>query len=125
MGFLEKEKKPVGPSPEMVRLTEVGSKLRMLEERYSMLRKKTQLTEQNLIRFERDVDSELKMLNEQIADFKTQVQKLRDQIDVLITRTEEFARGEEVKVIAKYLEYINPSRFITREEAQRMLDGSK
>ncbi|MEM4756331.1 MAG: hypothetical protein QW594_04325 [Candidatus Woesearchaeota archaeon] len=106
----------------MDKLGELGTRMRLLEERYATLRKKTQLTEQSLIHFEKDINDELKALNEQVGEFKRDIHQLKEKVEILLDQLSDYARDDDVKIIAKYLELINPSAFVRKDEVMQIIN---
>jgi hypothetical protein len=102
-------------------VTDVASRLRVLEERYQNLRKKTQITDQNLIESEKSMMKEMKELQEKILEMKHDIANVNEQITLMIGELSNCVREEDFKTTVKYLELWEPAQFITRDEAAELV----
>ena len=106
-------------------VTALGSRLRILEEQYSNVRNKSQLTEQNLLDFERDVRSELKSLSEDVLEIKSVLQEIKEKIDVVGSELDNTVKEHDLKVVEKYVDLWNPTKFVTKEALRESLEEIK
>lgn len=115
--------------PEMTQMASIiadlDRRLRTLEERYANLRKKLQLTDQNLIESERAFGKDLKILNDDSMQIKKQVNDFSDKVLMFGEELGNTAKKNDVKVIEKYLTMWNPQQFITRKELKQYLEYNK
>lgn len=110
-----------GLQPLAVRLTDVATRLKILEERYDTLRKKSQLTEQNVIESDKSNFQELRILGETMIEVKRTVKDLADKVRLLSEEVEQFATKNDLKVLDRYLGYWEPADFVTRKEVNDFL----
>lgn len=103
-------------------VTTLGSRLRVLEEQYANLRNKTQLTEGNLLEFEQDLREDVKSLTEDVVDLKHRVKELGEKLEMIDEQVEDSVREHELKVLERYIDFWDPTRFVTQEQLERMLD---
>jgi uncharacterized protein YoxC len=113
------------PGPVVQQMDELMRRIRILEERYSGLRKKTQLTEQNMLKDARDVFQEIRLVNDSISDLKSEVSELSEKMSKLSMEVENSVKKTEFNVMAKYLELWQPLDFVTRQDAQKIIDELK
>jgi hypothetical protein len=106
-------------------ISDLDRRLRTLEERYSNLRQKIQITDQNLIEGERTImkdfrnsNTELLELNRNVNDFSEKILMFKDEMDST-------AQKKDLKVIEKYLELWDPNNFVTRNELREFLKLKK
>ena len=113
-------------SPEMVviakSLAEISSGLRILEDRYSNLRKKTQLTDQSLLETQRNFSKEKRILSEELVEAKMKMQDLIDDMRLMKTELSEAVKQKDIKVLEKYLDMWEPIQFVTRKEVEKILE---
>jgi hypothetical protein len=102
-------------------VVDLDRRLRMLEERYSTLRKKVQLTDHNLIESERSAFRELKVLNEDLMELKRTMHDFQDKIIMFQDELNNTAKSIDLKVIEKYLAMWSPQMFVTRNELKEYL----
>ncbi len=113
------------PPPGLQRLqenvTETASRLAILEERLANLRKKEQLTEQNLITYGRETRMDLKALSETLTDLSRKVQEVKETIDAMAGELSTAVQKHEFMVLERYLDLWQPLSFVTREEAKLLI----
>lgn len=102
-------------------ITDLDRRLRTLEERYSNIRKKLQLTDQNMIEAERSFVKELRTLNDDTLKIKKQVNDYSEKMMMLSEEVSESAKKIDLKIIEKYLALWNPQTFVTRKELKTYL----
>ena len=97
-------------------------RLRVLEERYSTLHRKTQVYEQNSLVKNKKFDSDIKTINEDLRELKRQVNEIKDKMLMLVSELQSCAKREEVEILKKYLNLWEPLNFVTRNELKKILD---
>lgn len=102
-------------------INNIATRLKILEERYSTLRKKTQLTEQDIIESEKNNIQEIRLLGENIIETKRAVKDLREKIVLLSDEVDNFANKTDFIVLKKYVDMWQPMDFVTRKEINDFL----
>lgn len=102
-------------------ITDLDRRLRILEERYGNIRKKLQLTDQNIIESERGFVKDLRIVNEDTLKLKKQVNDYSEKISIFTDEINQTAKRTDVKLIEKYLDLWNPRNFVTRKELKDYL----
>lgn len=100
---------------------EIERRLRSLEEKYSNLERRSQVTEENMLSGNRKVKTEIKMTSEELSELKAQVAEVNEKIKAVVRELQGFARTEDVDVIKKYLNLIEPLGFVTQNEVDRIV----
>ncbi len=100
---------------------EIERRLRSLEEKYSNLERRSQVTEENMLSGNRKVKAEIKMGSEELSDLKAQVADVNEKIRAVVRELQGFARAEDVDVIRKYLNLIEPLGFVTQNEVDKLV----
>ncbi len=103
-------------------VSDLDRRLRMLEERYGNLRKKIQLTDENLIDSERSFGKELRGFNDDLLELKRSANDFSEKIMLFDTEMDNVASKTDVKVIEKYLAMWSPTMFVTRKELKDYLE---
>lgn len=106
-------------------VTALGSRLRVLEERYTNLRHKTQVTDQNMIELERELKEEVKRMVMALDDMKKELDEVSRRSLQLAEEMRNTVKQMDFKVLEKYLEFWEPLQFVTREEVQALLGIKK
>ena len=97
-------------------------KLRVLEERYIILRKRTQVTEQNMITSYKRLSTQLKTAVSDVSELKHEMNELVEKLVLLQKEIEQCAKKEDVKVIEKYIMFWNPTNYITKSQVEKRLN---
>jgi len=102
-------------------INDIMRRLRILEERYSNLRKKNQLTDQNMIDDAKRMNDEIRVMQHTISELKKDVQEVNSKIKLLTEEMGQSVTKSEMNLLAKYLEFWEPMEFIRKEEAQKII----
>lgn len=103
-------------------ISDLDRRLRVLEERYSNLRKKIQLTDENLVDGERTFSREVKSFNDGLIELRRSTVDFSDKIEIFDSELSRTAKRSDVKVIEKYLALWTPTMFVTRKELKDYLE---
>ena len=106
-------------------VSNLSAKLRLLEERYANLRKKTQVTDQNMLESHKKINVEVKTSNSDVNDMRRNLNKITDEIRLIVSELKETAKKEDIVVMQRYLDLWEPLNFVTRDELERMADQLK
>lgn len=102
-------------------LNNVATRLKILEERYSTLRKKSQTTEHSIIEVEKNHYDDLRIINDDITEIKHRMREIVEKVSLLTDEVQNFAPRNELDVMRKYVEYWQPMDFVTRKEVNDFL----
>ena len=121
--FGSHEKK--GPDPEVMQIrnefNSLSRRLREMEERTQNLRKKVQMTDQNLMSQNKKYRQELKVVNSELNELKHIMNDLDNKMILLIKELRMCARKEDVKVLQRYVDIWKPIEFVTRSEVEKIV----
>ncbi len=106
-------------------ISDLDRRLRILEERYTNLRQKMQLTDQNLLESERSFMKEVRTGNEDIVGLKRDVNDFSEKIVMFADEMGSTAKKKDLKIIEKYFELWTPGNFVTRNELREFLKLKK
>ena len=121
--------KPAEDSPEQInefieKLNNLTRSVRTLEERYNNLRRRTQLTDHNILVQHQRLNKELRLNDSDLIDIKRGFQKLNNKIGMLDKELELCAKKQNLDILAKYIGYWRPLKFITRGEAEKIIQAA-
>ena len=126
--YPQTQPKPVakGQQAENVDLTaeaiSISRRLRILEERYSNLNKKTQVSEQNVLAVNKDLNHSIRAVGDGIVELKRELEDFRDNLKRVVLELKECAKQDEVMVLKKYIDLWELVNFPTRQEVERIMD---
>lgn len=113
-------KKPTPPPAPAVDIAQINNRLNLLEEKTSNLNKKFEVLEKNMLDNFRKFNSNLSSTDSEIIDLKRQINSLTQKMDLIIKELKMTAGKDELNTLKKYLDLWNPSRFITRDEVDKI-----
>jgi len=124
--FGKKEPEQIGPdiNQAMMEVGAIGRRLRILEERYNNLRKKSQVTDQHLLNHTKKTVSDFKDTNEDIMEVKRSIEDIKEKMILIIKELKITAKKEEIQVLQKYIQFWEPVNFITRNEVEKMIEDA-
>jgi len=102
-------------------ISDLDRRLRILEERYGNLRKKIQLTDQNMIESERSFGKELRGFGSDMLELKRSIADFDEKVVIFGGEMDNIAQKTDLKIIEKYLAMWNPGMFVTRKELKEYL----
>jgi hypothetical protein len=100
----------------------VSRRLRILEERYLNIRKKTQLTEQNMIQTNKKLIGQIRDAFNEILEIRGDIKKINEQITVMNSELQDCANRNDLLAVDKYVEFWEPMNFLTEEQARKLID---
>ena len=112
---------PVGPDPAiMEEISQVHRRLKLLETTISNMRSKLQNLENNEVETSRDSRRDIKALEEENDELKSNVRELKEHLRLVMHELQDAAKDEEVKVIKGYLDLWNPVNFVTMNQSRKI-----
>jgi hypothetical protein len=106
-------------------VTNIATRLKLIEDRYSNLAKRNQLTEGSLLAFEKDIKSELRALTRQTVELRKHVSEINSKVDMMVGELGNVVKKHEFAVVERYLDLWQPMNFVTREQAKRIIEDMK
>lgn len=103
-------------------LSDLDRRVKVLEDRYVNLRKKNQLTDQNILEAEKSVTKEIKMLQESTLSLKTTLSDVSEKLSLFNSEFENVAKKTDLSVLQKYMDLWQPMNFVTRDELRQILE---
>ena len=102
-------------------ITSINRRLKMLEEKYTNLRSRSQVTEQNMLHKNKNFFTEIKALNIELSEVKKEMNELKDNIMIVIKEMDSFARKENIEILRKYIDLWNPVNFVTKNDVEAIV----
>ena len=99
-------------------MVNVVSRLRLLEERHTNLQRKMHLIEEHYLSSAKEYKSEIKLVQSELLEVKRSVKEFSEVLDRLTRSLEDFATRDDVKLIEKYVNLLDPTNFISRAQLE-------
>jgi hypothetical protein len=103
----------------------VAANLRILEERYSTLRNKSQVSEQSMISMEKEIRGDIRLLSDDLLDLKRSLNDIKDKLRLISGEISNLVKKEDFKVVERYVDMWQPMNFITRNELNKLIEEKK
>ncbi|MBW2985042.1 hypothetical protein KY313_00090 [Candidatus Woesearchaeota archaeon] len=123
-GLFSQAPESVAPSIDpniYAQINDLGRRLRTSEGSYSNLRKKTQLTDQNMLSAHKHINMEIKAINEDIKDIRRDMEDINGKIGQIAKELQIFAKKDEVKTLQKYVTMWEPIKFVTENQVEEII----
>jgi len=102
-------------------ITATSKRLKIIEDRYVTIRKKTQITDQNMLEINHKFNEEIKSINEELNKLKLLMKDMAEKIDQMITEMNGLAKHQDLLTLSKYVDFWKQFNFLTREQLEREL----
>ncbi|MFW5865556.1 MAG: hypothetical protein ACOCU6_00505 [Nanoarchaeota archaeon] len=102
-------------------VNDIATRLKILEERYDIIKKKMRLSEQNIIDLEKETSEEIILINDDILELRKTVKVVQDKLSLLSDEVDNFVDKKDFEILKRYVDFWNPMDFVTREEVNEFL----
>ena len=102
-------------------INSLDRRLRILENRYTELNRKTQLIDKNRLNERKIITQEIRSINSDVLELKKEINGIKTKMDLIINELRSCSRKEEVDALRKYIELWEPINFITRNEVDKII----
>jgi F0F1-type ATP synthase alpha subunit len=100
-------------------------RIRILESKYTYLRDRVVLINENLISEYKELSQEIKVVDSELKDLKKDIFEMKEALRHILTEMKYFARKEHFQVLEKYINMWNPFNFVTEEEVLRLIKENR
>ncbi|MBN2457664.1 hypothetical protein JXB31_00865 [Candidatus Woesearchaeota archaeon] len=102
-------------------IRETSRRLRVLEERYSGVRKNIQLNEQNMLSESKKNATEIKTINVDMVEIKKSIRSIGEELKQIIKELKLTVKKEEFKVMERYLNLWQPMDYVSHTEMENRI----
>ena len=106
-------------TPDVIGLT---TRLRLTEEKANNLNKKLELIERNFISSNKKQNETLHALDSDILELKREINLMKQKTDLIVRELKMTSGKDEVNTIKRYLDLWDLTRFVSRNELDRIID---
>ncbi|MCL5016644.1 MAG: hypothetical protein M1441_00695 [Candidatus Parvarchaeota archaeon] len=104
-------------------IVELRESLKIFDQRLSQLKDTIRMVDQNNIDRYSEIKEALQDLSESVSSDKSKILEVEDTLGRIEKQMEQFARLQDVKVIEKYLSFVDPSRFLSKDDVIKIVDN--
>ncbi len=105
-----------------MQISATSRRLRVLEERYTNLHKKNQLTDQSVLNLTKEFTREIKAQGQDMLDLKRELEDMKDKMKLAINELQDCAKIEDVQIIRKYVDLFDFVKFTTPKDVERIVE---
>ncbi len=121
-----KGKKQVDSSKQIVdvqkKMSELNDRARILEERIKNLREKLHVVNQTALSNVKEINEVNSSQNARIDDMKKEIEDMKNTIRKIAKGLSSKARDADVKILEKYIEMMDSTRFISEKDVEKIID---
>lgn len=115
---------PAAMSSVIDEVNNASRRVRVLEDRYTNLRSKLQMIEDNMLETQKKYHQDLQSINDDVMRLKRALSDLDTKTCVIVKELQLNAKKEDVDILKKYLDLWEPVHFVTREQVDRMINDA-
>ncbi len=110
-------------SQEILRkIAEISERARLMEERLKQTREKLQVLDETLTSRIRDLIDEISNSKGEISALRKELDESKEVLRRVVKEMASTARLSDVKVLEKYINMVDVTRFITKEDVEEIVD---
>lgn len=102
-------------------LNEVIARLRSLESKYNDITEKTLMINKNMLDEYKTFSRHLRLQESEMKDIKLELNKIKEVLKSVSSETQGYAKKENLKVLEKYINLLNPMNNLTEEDVRRII----
>lgn len=102
-------------------LIEITNRIRILENKYTQMRERLFLINQNMIDQYKNLIQETQDTNIEIKDIKHDLFTIKEALNHIINNLNSFAKKEDLKALEKYINMLDPLLFVTHNQLEEEL----
>jgi len=103
-------------------INNVGRALKIVEDKQENLRKKVQISEENILSNNKRISDSTKLLQSDVLEIKRDIEDIKEKIRLVVKELKMTAKEEDIKMVQKYLDIWEPVEFATRNEVRKMIE---
>ncbi len=103
-------------------IVELRESIKIFDQRISQLKDTIKMIDNNNLEKYKEIKIAIQEINNEISSDKTKIFELEDAINRLERQAENFAKVQDIKVIEKYLSFVDPSRFLNKEDVIKIVN---
>lgn len=99
----------------------IARRTRVLEDGFQSMRKKAQITDQNALRENKRINTEIRAIDSDINDLKRSIEDIKSKMMLIIKELKLSAKREDFDTLQKYINLWEPVNFVTQNEVERIV----
>ena len=104
------------------KLGEISERTRLLEERTKEMRENLHIVDETMERRTQNLKDSINDIRKELTQIRNQITQIRSIIRRIINDLSSTARKSDVRVIEKYIELLDPTSIVTRDDVERIVE---
>ncbi|MBI2140610.1 hypothetical protein HYU14_06825 [Candidatus Woesearchaeota archaeon] len=121
-GSAKPDTKGIGQPKAEQEIENIYSRIRVLEERYNNLRAEVKLTEDNMLKKNKKLGTDLKTLGSDISELRQEIDQIKERTLLIVKELQGLAKKGDVQSLQKYIELWEPMNFVTHQELHEVIE---
>ncbi len=97
------------------------NRIRLLEERYEQLSMKVKIIDESSLKRTKELKEMIIETREELDELKKTIKEISDAMKNIVKDMQNVARSQDIKVLERYINLFDPTRFLTKEEAVELI----
>lgn len=97
------------------------NRVRLIEERYEQLSMKVKIIDESSLKRTKELKEMIIESQTDINMLKKNMKEMEDALKNLVKDMQNVARSQDIKVLERYINMFDPTRFLTKEEAVELI----
>lgn len=103
-------------------LIEISESLKLLDQKIAQMRDTLKLIDKNTLEKYSELSTSISDLINKVSSIEERLDRDESEIRMIEAQIKELARVEDLKVLQKYLELIDPTRFLSKEDVIKIIE---
>ncbi len=108
-----------------LRLSGITRAMKLLEERYDSIRQQIRFIDQNLLDTKKKLEAEIKATDSELGELNIELKSLKENAANFSKELKMAAKSQDLAAVSKYVEMWEPVEFLTRKQAELMIEQAK
>ena len=105
----------------ITRLNDLNTRLRQAEERINNNKERIRVYDDQMLESKKELGKEVDDIHDEIMDLRKNIKNINDTIHHIIKELELTAKKQDINVIEKYVDMMDPTRYVTKEELKQIM----
>lgn len=103
-------------------INNLSRRMKMMEERHTIMRNKGQLTDQTLLESTKDIRRNVKTLGDELLELRKDFEDLKNKVKLIVKELKDTAKSEDVQILEKYISMWEPVNFVSKHDVERIVE---
>lgn len=97
------------------------TRVRMVEENLENVMRRIMSFEISFVKEMKEIRKTLQEIRSKISTLESEINVVKNELQIMEKRLEDFAKKEDIRVLEKYIEFLNPSAYVTEKRVKEII----